>query len=78
MAHHCWRIPAPTPDATRTTLRLANDLEQELAACADWCRVHLQHDSEARLLVLSACLEPSLAIQAELLWRSLVAGRARR
>ncbi len=54
----------------------AADLEQELAACAAWCRAHLQRDPSARLLVLSACAEPSLSIQGALLWRTLAWGPA--
>ncbi|MDQ2641314.1 MAG: PD-(D/E)XK nuclease family protein [Pseudomonadota bacterium] len=52
----------------------AADLEQELAACAAWCHAHVQRDPAARLLVLSACTEPSLAIQGALLWRALACG----
>lgn len=67
-------LPLPgTPPATPRLLRAA-DLEQELGACAAWCRAHVQHDPQARLLVLSACTEPSLAIQGALLWRALGSG----
>jgi probable DNA repair protein len=52
----------------------ANDLQQELDACAAWCRNHLQQDAGARLQVLTACTDPPLAIQASLLWRALAPG----
>lgn len=68
---------APQPEVTsgvHTRLLRAADLEQEIAACARWCRAHIDRNPGARLLVISACIEPSLAIQSELLWRSLAAG----
>src|SRR5690606_5131282 len=64
---------SPQQRATPLPPRLlrATDLEQELAACAAWCRAHVERNPGARLLVTSACIEPSLAIQAAMLWRSL-------
>jgi len=80
LARECWpgaTLLAPQPEApsgVHTRLLRAGDLEQELAACARWCRAHIERNAGARLLVISACIEPSLAIQSELLWRSLAAG----
>lgn len=67
--------PSGLRPAPQRLLRAA-DLEQELAACAAWCRARVQGDPAARLLVLSACTEPSLAIQGTLLWRALACGNA--
>jgi probable DNA repair protein len=80
LAARCWpgatllAVPAaPPPQATPRRLR-AGDLGQELAACARWCRAHVERDPGTRLLVLSACTEPSLATQGALLWNALAAG----
>jgi ATP-dependent helicase/nuclease subunit B len=67
-------LPLPGVAPLQAELVHAADLEQELSACAAWCRAHVQRDPAARLLVLSACTEPSLAIQGTLLWRALAAG----
>jgi probable DNA repair protein len=45
-----------------------------LSACAQWCLRRLEADGTARLLVLTACTQPSLAVQGELLWRELSGG----
>lgn len=80
LAAACWpgeslllapSTPAPAPPVRQAR---ATDLEQELAACAAWCRNHMERNPGARLLVLSACIEPSLSIQAAILWRALSVG----
>jgi ATP-dependent helicase/nuclease subunit B len=63
-----------TAPAAHPQLRSFASLEAELAACARWCLDRLHADGGARLLVISACGEPSLAIQGELLWRQLSGG----
>lgn len=75
LRQQCWQgttvlLHEPTP-GTAPQLRRFPNLEAELAACAQWCLARLHADSGARLLVISACGEPSLAIQGELLWRQL-------
>lgn len=80
LAARCWPGEAlllVLPDAAvePPTQRLrAADLSAELAACARWCREHIERDPQARLLVLSACAEPSLSIQGALLWNALSSG----
>lgn len=64
----------PLAAAIKPRFIRANDLQQELDACAAWCRDMLQQDAGARLLVLSACTDPPLPIQASLLWRALAPG----
>lgn len=65
-------LQASARGAAAPVLHRFPGLEAELAACAEWCLQHLRAgDGSARLLVLSACTEPSLAIQGELLWRRL-------
>jgi probable DNA repair protein len=81
LQEQCWPdIPLllPEPAAAASVPRLLRypALADELAGCAAWCRARLEVDGSARLLVLSACGEPSLATQGELLWREL-AGNAR-
>src|SRR5690606_42128521 len=76
VAARCWPgipilVDAPVRDAAPLRLLRAADLEQELQACAHWCRAHVERNAGARLLVLSACIEPSLPIQGALLWRAL-------
>lgn len=67
--------PAPVPDERGPDRRVrAGDLEQELVACAQWCRAQVERNPAARLLVLSACIEPSLPVQGELLWRAIAGG----
>src|SRR5690606_24013298 len=68
-------LPLPEPVAAPRLMR-ANDLQQELEACAAWCRDQVRQDPGARLLVLTACTDPPLAIQASLLWRALAPGAA--
>jgi ATP-dependent helicase/nuclease subunit B len=67
------QLPAPEPAASPAApvLYRLPGLEAELAACAAWCLTQLRADPAARLLVVSACTEPSVAIQGELLWRNL-------
>ena len=72
----CWNgavllLPPPAADASAPSLRRYPDADAELAACADWCLARLRADAGARLLVITACVEPSLQIQGELLWRWL-------
>lgn len=69
-------LAADTAPGEPPTLRLLRfpGLDQELSACAQWCRRRLQADGSARLLVLTACTQPSLAIQGEMLWRELSEG----
>lgn len=81
LQEQCWPdtpllLPEPAADATRPRLLRHASLADELAACAQWCRARLAEDGSARLLVLSACGDPPLATQGELLWREL-AGDAR-
>lgn len=64
-------LPLPQVPPAEPALVRATDLEQELAACAAWCRAQVEREPGARLLVISACADPSPAIQAEMLWRSL-------
>lgn len=77
LCQQCWDgaellLPEPSGGRSTTTLRRCGNLDAELAACARWCMERLrQSDGSARLLVLSACPEPSVAIQGELLWRHL-------
>lgn len=61
-------------DPVEPQLRRAHSIEQELAACAAWCNERLRANGNARLLVLSACGDPSLQVQGALLWRSLAPG----
>ncbi len=63
--------PDPSAPAAEPSLRRLPGLEDELSACARWCMERVRADSGARLLVVSACTEPSLAVQGELLWRHL-------
>jgi probable DNA repair protein len=77
----CWPdtsllLTQPAAAGTAPVLRQFSSLDAELAGCAAWCRERLDRDGAARLLIVSACGEPSLAIQGELLWRQL-AGSAR-
>lgn len=80
LAGRCWPgesllLAPPAAELPPPTRRLrAADLQHELAACARWCRSHVERDPGARLLVLSACTEPSLSIQGALLWNALAAG----
>lgn len=79
LGSRCWPgesllLPSGEPRATSVQHLRAVDLEQELAACAAWCRAHVERDRSARLLVMSACVEPSLSIQAAMLWRALSGG----
>jgi probable DNA repair protein len=53
---------------------VAVDLEQELAACGQWCREQLLQDPSRRLLVISATGDPSLRAQGVMLARALHAG----
>jgi probable DNA repair protein len=76
LARLCWPgvpllAPLPGDEPVEPARMVAADLEQEIAACAAWCREHLVRSDSARLLVLSACTEPALPIQADLLWRAL-------
>lgn len=52
----------------------AAGLEEEIQACAAWCRERLEADGGRRLLVISAASDPSLRMQAMLLWRALAQG----
>jgi len=77
LQQQCWNaapllLQQPAVGRSTAQLRRYTSLEAELAACAHWCleRLHCG-DGTQRLLVLSACTEPSLAIQGELLWRQL-------
>lgn len=69
-------LAAEQSTATTAQLRHAPDLEGEIAAVATWCRAHIERDPGARLLVLSACMEPGLSIQAAMLWRELAGDAA--
>ncbi|MET0281467.1 MAG: PD-(D/E)XK nuclease family protein [Steroidobacteraceae bacterium] len=76
LQQQCWGgtellLPAAPARATAPVLRRCPSLEQEIAACAEWCSERLRADGQARLLVISACGEPSLGTQAALLWRHL-------
>lgn len=51
-------------------LRRAAHLDDEVAACAQWCREQLQRDGTRRLLVVSAWQDPGAQIQGALLWRA--------
>ena len=52
LARECWpgaTLPAPQPEAksgVHTRLLRAADLEQELAACARWCRAHIERTAD--------------------------------
>ncbi len=81
LGSRCWPgetllLPSGDRQAASVQRLRAVDLEQELAACAAWCRAHVERDRGARLLVMSACIEPSLSIQAAMLWRALSGGAA--
>ncbi len=72
----CWGeaqllLTEPVRRKAAPELRCYPSLDAELAACAQWCLARLHDDGASRLLVLSACSDPSLAIQGELLWRHL-------
>jgi probable DNA repair protein len=72
----CWNdaellLAEPVASAAAMQLRRFTSIEGEIAACAQWCLAKLHADAGARLLVVSACGDPSLAIQGELLWRHL-------
>jgi len=74
LQQQCWGaasllLAEPLEQPATPVLRGFASLAHELAGCAQWCLARLRADSRARLLVLSACAEPSLAIQGELLWR---------
>ncbi len=75
LQQQCWQgtpLLAASAQALATpALRRAADPDAELAACASWCLQHLRREPAARLLVLSAAIEPALAIQGDLLWREL-------
>jgi probable DNA repair protein len=77
----CWNgapllLPASSDASGRPAPRLLrlSSLEDELSACAQWCRRRLEADGAARLLVLTSCSQPSLPVQGELLWRELASG----
>jgi ATP-dependent helicase/nuclease subunit B len=79
LQQQCWSgvallLDASAAPATAAQLRRFTAIEAELAACAQWCLDKLHADGSARLLVVSACGEPSLAIQGQLLWRQLSGG----
>lgn len=65
-------LPAVSP--ARTQCIRTSDAQQELAACAAWCRRQLERDPAARLLVLTAAGEPGTRIQAHQFWQWLAAG----
>jgi len=76
----CWPgvpllLPEPVRPPAAPRLLQAPHLEDELAACARWCLERLRANPAARLLVLSACTEPSVAVQGALLWRELAGAR---
>jgi ATP-dependent helicase/nuclease subunit B len=52
-------------------LRRAQHLAAEIEACAQWCRVQLAAAPQRRLLVISACTDPSLRSQGAMLWRAI-------
>lgn len=68
--------PPPAATAANPALIRAGDPQHEIAACAGWCLGHLERNPAARLLVLTAALEPSPGIQAQQLWQALSAGTA--
>jgi ATP-dependent helicase/nuclease subunit B len=66
-----------TPDASASgsvELLRAASLQAEMAACATWCRDHLQQDGARRLLVVSVWRDPGVRTQGALLWRALADG----
>lgn len=69
-------VGASPPESTPTRFVRAADLAAEIRACARWCRQLLEQDGARRLLVVSACVDPSPATQALMLWRELVPGTA--
>lgn len=76
----CWPdvsllLPEPARPAAAARLLRASHLEDELAACAQWSLERLRADPSTRLLVLSTCTEPSIAVQGAMLWRQLADGR---
>lgn len=64
---------APGPGAG-ARLVMADNLEQELRACAHWCRTRLAAEPGLRLLLISMTGSPSLHSQAVMLARELCAG----
>ena len=77
----CWAgvslLPEAATDEAWDFRRVrAASLDAELQACAQWCRQLLEEHGERRLLVVSAAGNPSLAMQAQVLWRELSRGTA--
>lgn len=79
LAERCWPQQAllhetTGPGAAAVRCIRAPGPEEEIAACAAWCRQRLEADGSQRLLVISAANDPSLRTQAVLLWRALAQG----
>ncbi len=79
LAERCWPqqplLHEPT-DAGIAAVRCirAPELEEEIRACAAWCRERLDADGGRRLLVISVAGGPSLRMQGTLLGRALGQG----
>src|SRR5512139_154581 len=79
LGRQCWPGEPLLHDASPgfeagTRLVAAGNLEEEIRACARWCREQLAAEPGRRLLVISATASPSLHSQAVMLARELCAG----